>query len=63
MPNLPEQGQEITPEILMVLSVSIAAYLGKTVRIRRARFVDPMQVNAWGQSSRVVLQASHNLRR
>lgn len=52
---------EITPELLMVISASIAAYLGKTVRIRRARFVDPMQANAWGQSSRVVLQASHNL--
>jgi methylmalonyl-CoA carboxyltransferase 12S subunit len=54
---------EITPELLMVMSASIAAYLGKTVRIRKARFVDPMQANAWGQSSRVVLQASHNLKR
>ncbi|GFO62694.1 hypothetical protein M1B72_20155 [Geomonas paludis] len=53
--------EEITPELLMVMSASIAAYLGRTVRIRKARFVDPMQVNAWGQSSRVVLQASHNL--
>lgn len=52
---------EITPELLMVMAASIAAYLGKNVRIRRARFVDPMQANAWGQSSRVVLQASHNL--
>lgn len=51
----------VTPELLLVMSASIAAYLGKTVRIRKARFVDPMQVNAWGQSSRVVLQASHNL--
>ena len=53
--------EEITPELLMVMSASIAAYLGRTVRIRKARFVDPMQANAWGQSSRVVLQASHNL--
>ncbi|WP_224961752.1 hypothetical protein [Geomonas subterranea] len=53
--------EEITPELLMVMSASIAAYLGRSVRIRKARFVDPMQVNAWGQSSRVVLQASHNL--
>jgi methylmalonyl-CoA carboxyltransferase large subunit len=58
-----EHDQEITPELLMVMSAAIAAYLGKTVRIRRARFVDPMLTNAWGQSSRVVLQASHNLRR
>lgn len=52
---------EVTPELLMVMVASIAAYLGKNDRIRRARFVDPMQANAWGQSSRVVLQASHNL--
>lgn len=58
-----EQHEEITPELLMVMSAAIAAYLGKTVRIRRARFVDPNLINAWGQSSRVVLQASHNLRR
>ncbi|MBJ6802384.1 hypothetical protein [Geomonas propionica] len=56
-----ETHEEITPELLMVMSASIAAYLGRSVRIRRARFVDPMQANAWGQSSRVVLQASHNL--
>ncbi|TSK07022.1 MAG: hypothetical protein FPO08_10350 [Geobacter sp.] len=55
------KNEEITPELLMVMAASIAAYLGKNVRIRRARFVDPMQANAWGQSSRVVLQASHNL--
>lgn len=58
-----EHDPEITPELLMVMSAAIAAYLGKTVRIRRARFVDPNLINAWGQSSRVVLQASHNLRR
>ncbi|WP_224984384.1 hypothetical protein [Geomonas agri] len=61
MEEIAGKDEEITPELLMVMSASIAAYLGRTVRIRRARFVDPMQVNAWGQSSRVVLQASHNL--
>ena len=58
-----ETDAEITPELLMVMAASVAAYLGKTVRIRRARFVNPDLINAWGQSSRVVLQASHNLRR
>ena len=53
----------ITPELLMVISAAIAAYLGKNVRIRRARFLDPQQLNAWGQSSRVVVQSSHYLRR
>lgn len=54
---------EITPELLMVMSASIAAYLGKNIRIRRARFIDPLQLNAWGQSSRVVVQSSHYLKR
>lgn len=63
MDDRPETDKEITPELLMVMAASVAAYLGKTVRIRRARFVEPNLVNAWGQSSRVVLQASHNLRR
>jgi methylmalonyl-CoA carboxyltransferase large subunit len=53
----------ITPELLMVMSAAVAAYLGKNIRIRRARFLDPQQMNAWGQSSRVVVQSSHNLRR
>lgn len=58
-----EGKEEITPELLMVMAASISAYLGKTVRIRRARFVNQQLVNAWGQSSRVVLQASHNIQR
>ena len=63
MDNLAGKEKEITPELLMVMSASIAAYLGKNVRIRRARFLDPQHANAWGQSSRVVVQSSHNLRR
>lgn len=54
--------KEITPELLMVMSAAIAAYLGKSVRIRRARFIEPHQ-NAWEQYSRVVVQSSHILRR
>ena len=57
------KNEQITPELLMVMSAAIAAYLGKSVRIRRARFLDPMLMNAWGQSSRVVVQSSHYLRR
>jgi methylmalonyl-CoA carboxyltransferase 12S subunit len=54
---------QITPELLMVMSAAIAAYLGKTARIKQVRFVNPQLANSWGQSSRVVLQASHNLKR
>jgi methylmalonyl-CoA carboxyltransferase large subunit len=53
------ENEEITPELLMVMSAAIAAYLGKNVRIRRARFVcmNEKHINAWGQSSRVVVQS------
>jgi len=54
---------EITPELLLVMSATIAAYLGKNVRIRRARFLDPQSLNAWGQSSRVAVHSSHSPRR
>ena len=57
------KDKEITPQLLMVISASIAAYLGKNVRIRQARFLEPQHLNSWGQSSRVVLQCSHILRR
>jgi methylmalonyl-CoA carboxyltransferase large subunit len=56
------EDSEITPEILMVMSSAIAAYLGKNVRIRRARFLNSQDLNSWGQSSRIVIQASHNLK-
>lgn len=63
MDRQPLKEGEITPELLLVMSASIAAYLGKTARIRRVRFLNPQLANAWGQSSRVVLQSSHNLNR
>jgi len=63
MNDAPMNDEPITPELLMVMSAAIAAYLGKSVRIRRARFLDPQLMNAWGQSSRVVVQSSHYLRR
>ena len=61
--DAPMQDDQITPEMLMVMSAAVAAYLGKNVRIRRARFLDPGLLNAWGQSSRVVVQSSHYLKR
>ena len=57
------KDEQVTPELLMVMSAAIAAYLGKTVRIRQVRFFDPQLMNAWGQSSRVVVQSSHYLRK
>lgn len=53
-----EQG-EITPELLMIMSASIAAYLGKNVRIRRARFISEQGPSSWSQMGRVSIQSSH----
>jgi methylmalonyl-CoA carboxyltransferase large subunit len=57
----PEISEEITPEILMVLSAAVAAVLGKRARIRRARVAPLAPGNAWAQQGRVFIQASHIL--
>lgn len=54
-------AEEVTPEILMVLSAAVAAFLGKKARIRGARVLRPMGANAWAQQGRVFVQASHSL--
>jgi methylmalonyl-CoA carboxyltransferase large subunit len=60
-PPEPEKVQELTPEIIMVLSAAVAAFLGKRARIRSARLVRTGASNAWAQQGRVFVQASHNL--
>jgi methylmalonyl-CoA carboxyltransferase large subunit len=50
---------EITPELLMIMSAAIAAYLGKNVRIRRARFINEQGSSSWSQVGRVSIQSSH----
>lgn len=55
--------EDVTPEILMVLSAAVAAFLGKKVRVRSARMLRPLGANAWAQQGRVFVQASHSLPR
>ncbi len=59
-PTIKVKGEaEIAPEILMVISAAVAAFLRKTGRIRSPR---PMQgISPWAQQGRVIVQASHNL--
>ncbi len=52
--------EELSPEILMVISAAIAAFLGKKARIRRVRRATP-GMNPWAQQGRVNIQASHNV--
>jgi methylmalonyl-CoA carboxyltransferase large subunit len=60
-PIEPEKVEELTPEIIMVLSAAVAAFLGKRARIRSARLVRSAPSSAWAQQGRVFVQASHNL--
>lgn len=53
--------EEVSPEIIMVLTAAVAAFLGKRARIRSARLVRTAPSSAWAQQGRVFVQASHNL--
>ncbi len=50
---------KITQELLVIMSAAIAAYLGKNVRIRRARFISNQGPSSWSQQGRVSIQSSH----
>jgi methylmalonyl-CoA carboxyltransferase large subunit len=51
---------KIDPETLMIMSAAIAAYLGKNVRIRKARFILEQGISPWSMQGRVSLQTSHS---
>ncbi len=61
MAAAPVVEEGISPEILMVLSAAVAAFLGKRARIRRASIMPAPGASAWAQQGRVFVQASHNL--
>ncbi len=50
---------EITEELLAIMSAAITAYLGKNVRICRARFISNQGPSTWSQMGRVSIQSSH----
>jgi methylmalonyl-CoA carboxyltransferase large subunit len=60
-PPEPETVEEVSPEIILVLTAAVAAFLGKRARIRGARLVRTVPSGAWAQQGRVFIQASHNL--
>jgi len=63
VPAPAEAHPEITPEILLVITAAVTAFLGKKVRIRSAQMLQtPYELfNPWSQQGRVFVQASHNL--
>jgi methylmalonyl-CoA carboxyltransferase large subunit len=50
----------IPEEILLVISAAVAAFLGKSARVRSARYLHE-GLSPWAQQGRVYVQASHNL--
>ena len=54
--------EEITPEILMVISAVVAAFFGKKAKVRRVRHTGLSHGGSvWAQQGRAFVQASHNL--
>jgi methylmalonyl-CoA carboxyltransferase 12S subunit len=56
-----DQPEELSEETLAVISATIAAFLGKTARIRAVRRVPANAQSPWAQQGRVYVQGSHNL--
>ncbi len=60
-----ESQEEVSSDTLLIIAAAVTAFLGKKVRIRSARQLQsPYEIiNPWAQQGRVVVQASHLLRR
>lgn len=56
----PAKTESVSEEILLVISAAVAALLGRSARIRSARYLHEGQ-SPWAQQGRVFVQASHNL--
>lgn len=56
-----KQEELIAPETLMIMSASIAAYLGKNVRIRKARVITESGPSSWSLQGRMTIQSARNV--
>jgi methylmalonyl-CoA carboxyltransferase 12S subunit len=56
-PPAPET-EDLSDELIVVISAAITAFLGKRPHIRQIRLLGAA---AWAQQGRVTIQASHNL--
>ncbi len=50
----------IPEEIMLVIAAAVAAFVGKSARVRSAHYVHE-GMSSWAQQGRVFVQASHNL--
>ncbi len=57
----PPKEEGLSEELMLIIAAAVAAHLGKKVRVRHARLMQPTGVNPWAQQGRVIVQASHAL--
>lgn len=60
VPPKPPEKESIPEEILLVISAAVAAFVGRSARVRSARYLHEGE-SPWAQQGRVFVQASHNL--
>jgi methylmalonyl-CoA carboxyltransferase large subunit len=53
-------AEGISEEVMLVIAAAVAAFVGKSARVRSARYLQEGQ-SPWAQQGRVFVQASHNL--
>lgn len=56
----PSAKEGLSEEIMLVIAAAVAAFVGKSARVRSARYVHE-GMSPWAQQGRVFVQASHNL--
>lgn len=59
-PAKPAAPEAVPEEIMLVIAAAVAAFVGKSARIRSARYLYE-GMSPWAQQGRVFVQASHNL--
>lgn len=62
-----EDGEPVAPEVgpdeIAIIAAAVTAFLGKPVRVRAARRIQPPPPaqSPWGLQGRIFIQASHQL--
>jgi len=63
-PVVQQKEEEVSPEMLVMIAAAVTAYLGKKVRVRSARMLQPHResLSAWTQHGRMLIHSSHSPR-
>jgi methylmalonyl-CoA carboxyltransferase large subunit len=54
----PAPMEELSEELVLIISAAVAAFLGKKAHVRQVRLLGSLP---WAQQGRVIIQASHAL--